>query len=105
MAIDWVTVRNKAISAAENSLGGAWAAASGAATAQISNLIQTAQYIAQHQHDLTEDEAQLLAYQQKHAMQNVLTAYVAIGIAAAQNAIAAVVNVILAAAPGLLGFA
>jgi len=52
---------------------------------------------------MTPDEYNLLASQQKTALQNVLTAYEAIGIAAAKNAVAAVVDVIVKAAPGLVG--
>jgi hypothetical protein len=52
---------------------------------------------------MTPAEDQLLLAQQKLAAQNVLTGYEAIGIAAAQNAIAAVVNTIITAVPALVG--
>ena len=103
MATDWSTVRSDAISAARGVLSGAWASASAGATGAIASLVQTAQYIDENKEKMTEDEYKLLASQQKTALQNVLTAYEAIGIAAAQNALAAVVNAILKDVPGLLG--
>ncbi|MEN2473128.1 hypothetical protein [Burkholderia sp. GS2Y] len=105
MSTNWVSVRSDAISAAMNALGTSWSAVAGGATNQISLLVQTAQYIEQNLGSLSSGEASLLADQQKTALQNVLTAYAAIGIAAAQNAVAAVVDVILKDIPGLIGFA
>ena len=66
-------------------------------------MLRAAQYIDQNKASMTSDEYQLLVSQQKIALQNVLTGYEAIGTATAQNAIAAVVNVILKAVPGLVG--
>ena len=103
MATNWSTVESNAISAAKGVLSGAWAAASVGATSAISSLVHTAQYIDQNKASMTPDEYNLLASQQKTALQNVLTAYEAIGIAAAKNAVAAVVDVIVKAAPGLVG--
>jgi hypothetical protein len=103
MATDWSTVRTDAISAARGVLGPAWAAAAAGATAAITSLVQTSQYIDENKTTMTPAEYQLLVSQQKLAVQNVLTAYEAIGIAAALNAIAAVVNTILAAVPTLVG--
>jgi hypothetical protein len=103
MATDWSTIRSDAISAAEGVLGPAWTAASGGASAAISSLVQTAQYIDENKNNLTPDEYQLLVSQQKQATQNVLTGYAAISIAAAMNAINAVVQVILKAVPALVG--
>lgn len=103
MATDWSTVRSDAISAAQGVLGPAWAAASAGATAAITSLVQTSQYIDQNKTNMTPAEYQLLVSQQKVAVQNVLTGYEAIGIAAALNAIAAVVNVVVAAVPTLVG--
>jgi hypothetical protein len=103
MVTDWPTVRVNAISAAQGVLGTAWKAAAAGATGAIGSLVQTAQYIDQNKDNMTADEYQLLISQQKQAMQNVLTGYEAISIAAATNAIGAVINVIVAAAPTLLG--
>jgi hypothetical protein len=96
---NWTTVRNNAITAAEGVLKGAWSAASAGATAQINMLVQTAQYISKT--NMTTDEKEFLMNQQKTALQNVLTAYESIGIAAAINTVNAVMNVILQAAPTL----
>ena len=103
MATDWSSVRADAISAAQGVLGTAWKAASAGATSAIGNLVQTAQYIDQNKGSMTSDEYQLLVSQQKQATQNVLTGYEAISIAAATNAINAVLSVIIAAAPALMG--
>jgi hypothetical protein len=103
MATDWTSVRADAISAAQGVLGPAWKAASAGATGAIGSLVHTAQYIEQNKSNMTADEYQLLVSQQKLATQNVLTGYEAISIAAAINAINAMVAVIVAAAPALLG--
>ena len=97
---NWTTVRNNAIAAAEGVLKGAWDAASAGATAQISMLVQTAQYISKSK--MTAEEKTFLMNQQKAALQNVLTTYESIAIAAAINTVNAVMNVILQAAPALL---
>jgi hypothetical protein len=97
---NWTTIRNNAIAAAEGVLKGAWDAASAGATAQISMLVQTAQYISRA--NMTADEKEFLMDQQKTALQKVLTTYESIGIAAAINTVNAVMNVILQAAPTLL---
>jgi hypothetical protein len=102
---NWTTVRNDAIAAAQGVLAGSWGAASTGATAQISILIQTGKYIEENIASMTVDEANLLVSQQKIVMQNILTAYESITIAAAINAVNAVIAVILTAAPGLAGFA
>ena len=104
MATDWSTLRSDAISAAQSVLGPAWAAASSGATGAITSLVHTAQYIDQNKASMTPAEAQFLSNQQKQAMQNVLTGYEAIGIAAAQNAVAAVIQAVLTAIPALVGF-
>lgn len=106
---DWTTVENSAIAAAKGVLGGAWNAASSGATAQIKQLVQTAQYIESNTGNMntgnmTADEAKFLMSQQKTALQNVLTIYEAIGIAAAINTVNAVISVIINNVPGIAGF-
>ena len=100
---DWLSVRSDAIQAAQGVLGGACNAASAGATAQITQLTQTAQYIEENSGSMTSDESQFLMTQQKTALQNVLTAYASIAIAAAINTVNAVVNKILSDAPALVG--
>jgi hypothetical protein len=50
---NWTQVQNHAISAAQNVLGAAWNAASAGATAQITQLVQTAQYIESNTANMT----------------------------------------------------
>jgi hypothetical protein len=97
-------VLNDAIAAAKAVLGGSWSAASSGATAQIGALVTTAQYIDANKGSMTPTEYQFLVAQQKTALQNVLTAYASIGIAAAQNAVAAVIGAVLTDIPSLVGF-
>jgi transketolase N-terminal domain/subunit len=104
MATDWVAARNAALAAGKSALGSAWEAASSGASAQITALVNIAQYIQDNQASMTTDEVTHLVAQQKVALQNVLMGYAAISIAGATNAVAAVVNSIAQAAPGLLGF-
>lgn len=103
MATNWTQVRNSAIAAAQEVLGTAWSAAENGATAQIRALVEIAKYIDANKDNMDPDEYKSLCDQQKTALQNVLTGYEAIGMAAAQNAVAAVVNAILKAVPGLVG--
>ena len=105
--MDWNTIRDNAIAAAKGVLGGAWSAAANGATAQITQLTQTAQYINDHLTNgtLTSAEGQFLMAQQKSALQNVLTAYESIAIAAAINAVNAVVTSLINAVPALIGIA
>lgn len=99
---DWSKVLNDAVAAAKNVLGGSWTTASQGATAQIGALVSTAQYIDANKTSMTAAEYQLLVSQQKTALQNVLTAYEAIGIAAAQDAVSAVIQAVLADVPTLI---
>lgn len=103
MATNWTDVRNSAIDAAKGVLQGTWNVAHKGAIVQVNALIALAEYIEKHKYEMTEDEYLNLVQHQKIAMQNVLTGYEAISIAAAKNAIAAVINTIVAAAPALLG--
>ena len=103
MATDWSKVLSDAIAAAQGVLSSAWTVASVGATSAIASLVQTAQYIDQNKDKMNSDEYQLLASQQKIALQNVLTGYECIGIAAAQNATANVVNAIVKDVPTLIG--
>ncbi len=101
---DWATVLNSALAAAQGVLGASWGAASAGATAQITQLVQTAQYIEANSAAMTPAETQFLMAQQKTALQNVLTIYESIAIAAAINTVNAILTVIITAAPGLAGF-
>ena len=105
MATDWNAIRDAALGAGKEALGSAWATASAGATAQISALVGIAGYIQENQNSMSADEISHLVAQQKTALQNVLIGYEGIGYADANNAVAATVNSILLAVPGLLGFA
>jgi hypothetical protein len=101
MATSWPTVRANAIAAAEGVLLGSWSAASAGATGQIYALVHVAQYISDNRAKLTKPEINFLMDQQKTALQNVLTTYESIGIAAAINTVNAVMQVVVQAAPTL----
>lgn len=100
---NWATVQSSAIAAAQNVLEGSWGAVSPGATAQITMLVQTAQYIETNSGAMTPAETQFLMAQQKTALQNVLTAYISISIAIAMNVVSAIIKTIITAAPGLAG--
>jgi hypothetical protein len=100
---NWNKVSTDAITAAKGVLGASWAAAAPGATGQIGALLHVGQYIEEHKAQMSADEYKLLIAQQRVALQNVLTAYKAIDIATAQNAVAAVINAIVKDVPGLLG--
>jgi hypothetical protein len=100
---NWDKVTKDALAAAKSALGAAWGAASQGATGQIGALVHVGRYIEENKDRMTAEEYTLLSSQQKVALQNVLTAYEAIGIATAQNAVAAVINAILKDVPSLVG--
>jgi hypothetical protein len=105
MATDWDSVKTSLINAAKGVLGGTWSAASTGVTAQVASLVQIAQYVEQNKGNMTPEEVSHLGDQQKLALQVVLTTYEAIGLALAQNAVAAVFTTLLQAVPVLAGFA
>lgn len=88
-SINWKTVGQQAITAAATSLGASWHNVEPAAEHSIQLLVQTAQYIADNSAKLDEVDRKLLADNQQLAMQNVLLGYEDIGIAAAEQAVAA----------------
>lgn len=102
--VNWNKVLNDAIAAAKTVLGTSWSAAAQGATAQIGALVHTANYIEANKQSMTKDEYQLLVSQQKLVLQNVLTAYAAIAVAAAQDTVAAVIDAVLKDVPALVGF-
>jgi hypothetical protein len=95
-------IKSKAIEAAKNVIGSSWSVVKQGATAQIAALVGTALYINENKDSMTKDEYESLIDQQKTAFKNVLTAYEAIGLATAQNTVAAVMKVITDAIPSLL---
>jgi hypothetical protein len=105
MSTDWNSVLGEAIGAARSTLEDAWGVAAAAASNQIAALLQTAQYVAAQRQNMTSDEAALLMQQSKQALHNTLITYEAISDAAAQNAVAAVVGVIVDAVPALITLA
>lgn len=107
--MDWDKIKADAIAAVQGVLGGAWNAVSAGATAQITLLVNAAKEVDDNSKlpdgdpkKMTPAEYKLTLSHQKMAMQNVLKGYEAIGEAAAINAVAAVVNVIINAASGVL---
>ena len=95
--VDWTSVYRDAIEAATQSLGRSWNAVAPAAVHSIQTLVDTAAYIEAHEDELSDTDCQLLAKNQKLAMENVLIGYEAIGIAAAELAVAAAWDVISSA--------
>lgn len=92
--INWTNVYRQAVAAATKSLGSAWATVAPAAQHSIQMLVDTAAYISANKEKMDSDEYQLLITNQKLAMQNVLLGYEAIGIAMAEQAVAAAWGVI-----------
>lgn len=104
MTTNWNTALDDATSAARTSLAGAWDAVAESAPPHIAELTAAAQYIAEHEQEMTSDEAQLLAGQYQDALRNVLLAEQAIDEAAAHNAVVAVMRSLASAAPMLARF-
>ncbi|MCM2551864.1 hypothetical protein [Burkholderia glumae] len=102
MITNWNTILDDATRAARASLAGAWDAVADSAPPHIAELTAAAQYIAEHEQELTGDEVQLLASQYRDALRNVLLAEPAIGAAAAHNAVAAVMRSLASVAPALV---
>ena len=105
MAVDWDSVRDDAVRAAKQALGGGWNAVSGGVTAQIAALVGLANYIEDHRASISDAEYSMLMQHQKLCLQGVLTGYKQISYAVAKNVVSQVVNVLLEAIPGLLGLA
>ena len=103
MTTNWDKVSKDAIAAAKSSLGNAWAGAAQGAVAQVGALVHVANYIDDNKARMKKEEYEFLMGQQKTALQNVLTAYKAIDLAAAQNAVAAAVSAIIKGVPSLAG--
>jgi hypothetical protein len=101
MAVDWNSLLQSALKAAETSLGNVWTVAAQGAAGAITSLVNTAQYVEANKASMTTDEYNFLLAQHKITLQNVLQGYAAISYAGAQNAVAAVVNTLVAAIPGL----
>lgn len=105
MALDWDSIRDDAVSAAKQALGGGWNAVSGGVTAQIAALVDLANYIEDHRASISDDEYSMLMQHQRICLQSVLTGYKQISYAVAKNVVGQVVTVLLAAVPGILGLA
>jgi hypothetical protein len=99
---DWNQVAQNALSATKESLGQSWLTAQPAAQHSVQSLVATAQYIAENQNSLSEDERKLLITNQKLAMQNVLLGYEAIGIVAAEEAVDAAWGVVSSVLGGII---
>ncbi|WP_070107169.1 hypothetical protein [Burkholderia plantarii] len=104
MTTNWNTALDDATRAARTSLAGAWDAVAESAPPRIAELTAAAQYIAEHEQEMTRDEAQLLASQYQDALRNVLLDGQAIDEAAAHNAVVAVMCSLAGAAPALARF-
>lgn len=91
---NWDSVLTQAIAAAQGTLKNAWSTVGPSAQHNIQLLVDTAAYIAANQSGLTDADKNLLINNQKLAMQNVLLGYEAIGIALAEQAVAAAWGVV-----------
>jgi hypothetical protein len=94
---DWTTVTKQAAAAVATSLGASWTTVAPTAQHSIQMLVDTAAYIEANKSSLTPDDCNLLTTNQTLAMKNVLLGYEAIGIVAAEQAVAAAWGVISAA--------
>jgi hypothetical protein len=94
---DWTTVFHQATAAVVTSLGATWTTVGPTVQHSIQMLVDTAAYIEANKSSLTQDDCDLLTTNQTLAMKNVLLGYEAIGIVAAEQAVAAAWGVISAA--------
>ncbi len=104
-SINWSTVLRQAIAAAENVLGDKWQVVSTGATSQITNLTNTAEFIALNKNNMTPAEYNAILAIQQLALQNVLLIYEDIGIASAEQAVQAAWGVIGSALKTATGLA
>jgi hypothetical protein len=102
MAVNWNEVAANALKAVEASLGASLSVIAPAAQHSVITLSQTAAAIAADP-SLTDSDRQLLAKNQQRALENVLLGYQAIGIAAAERAVAAAWAVVGAALETAVG--
>ena len=105
MATDWGSVKTDALAAMQKCLEGKWPTVCMGATGAMQSLIETGRYIVEHKNQMSPDEYKMLMDEQKDCVKRVLTGYESISMAAANNAIAEAVNVIVKAVPALLGIA
>jgi hypothetical protein len=103
--INWNTILQQAIAAAEGVLKQKWPAVSQGAELQIINLTHTAEYIAKHKDKMKPVEYRAVLANQKLAIQTVLLLYEDIGIAIAEEAAQAAWNVIEGALETAIGVA
>jgi hypothetical protein len=102
---DWSTVLQQATTAAANSLGGTWDTVSQTAEHSVQMLVDTGAYIETNKASLSTDDCNLLVSNQALAMKNVLLGYEAIGIASAEQAVAAAWDVVSSALQTSIGAA
>jgi hypothetical protein len=102
-ATDWTTVSRQATAAAATSLGASWNAVSQTAEHSVQMLVDTAAYIEANKSSLSSDDCTLLTSNQTLAMKNVLLGYEAIGIAAAEQAVAAAWGIVSSALQSSMG--
>src|ERR1700709_123961 len=94
---DWTTVYQQAAAAVATSLGATWTVVEPTMEHSVQMLVDTAAYIEVNKASLSQDDCNLLTTNQTLAMKNVLLGYEAIGIVAAEQAVAAAWGVISAA--------
>jgi|ERR1700733_11109370 hypothetical protein len=102
-AVNWSAVGQQALAAAASSLGSSWTTVRTSAEHSVQMLVDTAEYIAENEDTLDADERNLLVKNQKAAMENVLIGYEAIGIVAAEQAVAAAWGVVSKALSTVIG--
>ena len=102
-ATDWTTVFQQATAAAATSLAASWNSVSQTAEHSVQMLVDTAAYIELNKSSLSTDDCNLLTSNQTLAMKNVLLGYEAIGIVAAEQAVAAAWDVVSSALQSSIG--
>ena len=103
--INWNTIGQQAVAAAEGVLEQKWPEVSRGAELQINNLTHTAEFIALHKDEMKPVEYKAVLANQKLAIQNVLLLYEDIGIAIAEEAAQAAWNVVEGALETAIGVA
>lgn len=99
----WSDARDAAVAAAKSQLKQNWTTISAGVVGQIQALVDLAKYINDNRAAISDDEYKMLMEHQKGCLQSVIAGYKDISYTVAGNAVAAIVNALINAVPGILG--
>lgn len=95
--IDWNKVLSDAIAAAEGVIGARWPSVAKSATAQIVALLENGKFIEDNKATMSDMEYRATKINQQRALEGILSGFAAISIVVAEQAAAAVWDVVEAA--------